>query len=146
MLTISKLFTTFCLLCLCGNREYPGNFQTKSIISSFKWVPKYIPGQTKGRWKAFLKWTNTDLSFELSFACEGNVSYYRCVYHPIPTLSVRTRNSLAISRTNPSALVLVEFPDMFSSWRNWRGEEGLFWRVQERGSHCEITPKSTWLS
>ena len=42
MLTISKMFTILCLLCLCGNREYPDGFQNKSVRSSFKWMPKYI--------------------------------------------------------------------------------------------------------
>ena len=42
MLTISKAFTIFFLLSLCGNREYPSSFQNKSVSSSFKWVPKYI--------------------------------------------------------------------------------------------------------
>ena len=41
MLTISKVFTILCLLCLCGNREYPGSFQNKSVSSSFKYVPAW---------------------------------------------------------------------------------------------------------
>ena len=41
MLNISKVFTILRLLCLCGNREYPGSFQNKSVSSS-KCVPKYI--------------------------------------------------------------------------------------------------------
>ena len=47
MLTIRKVFTILCLLCLCGNMEYPGSFQNKSVISSFKWVPKHILCLTK---------------------------------------------------------------------------------------------------
>ena len=42
MLTINKVFTILCLLCLCVNREHPGSFQNKSVRSSFKWVLKYI--------------------------------------------------------------------------------------------------------
>ena len=38
MLTISKVFTSS-LLCLCGNREYPGSFQNNLVTSSFKSVP-----------------------------------------------------------------------------------------------------------
>ena len=44
MLIISKVFTILCLLCLCGNREYPGSFQNKAVkavSSSFKLVPKW---------------------------------------------------------------------------------------------------------
>ena len=33
MLIISKVFTILCLLWLCRNREYPGNFQNKTVIS-----------------------------------------------------------------------------------------------------------------
>ena len=29
----SKVFTILCLLCLCRNREYLGNFQNKTVIS-----------------------------------------------------------------------------------------------------------------
>ena len=53
MLTISKVFTILCLLCLCGNREYPGSFQNKSVSSFFKWVSKYILFMVKK--KAFLE-------------------------------------------------------------------------------------------
>ena len=33
ILILSKVFTIFCLLCLCRNREYPGNFQNETEIS-----------------------------------------------------------------------------------------------------------------
>ena len=33
MLIISEVFTILCLLCLCSNREYRGNFQNKTVIS-----------------------------------------------------------------------------------------------------------------
>ena len=45
-----------------------------------------MPGQTKGRRKAFLEWTDIDLSSKLSLACRGNVNYYKSVLHPILTL------------------------------------------------------------
>ena len=41
MLTICKVLTIIYLFCPCGNREYPGSFQNKSV-SSFKLMPKYI--------------------------------------------------------------------------------------------------------
>ena len=31
MLIISKVFTIPCLLCVCGNREYPDSFQNKEV-------------------------------------------------------------------------------------------------------------------
>ena len=33
ILIISKVFTILCLLCLCRNREYPGNFQNETVTS-----------------------------------------------------------------------------------------------------------------
>ena len=36
------MFNILCLLYLCGNREYPGSFQNKSLSSPFNWVYKYI--------------------------------------------------------------------------------------------------------
>ena len=42
MLTISKVFTILCLLCLYGNRKYSGGFQNKLISFTFKLVSKYI--------------------------------------------------------------------------------------------------------
>ena len=42
ILFISKLFIILCLLCLCKNREYPGNFQNKSVNSPFNSASRYI--------------------------------------------------------------------------------------------------------
>ena len=45
-----------------------------------------VPGETEGRRKAFLEWKSIDLPYEISLStCGGNVSYYKSVYHPIPT-------------------------------------------------------------
>ena len=44
-----------------------------------------VPGQTKGRSKAFLEWKSIDLSHELSFTCGGNANHYKSVHQPIPT-------------------------------------------------------------
>ena len=59
-----------------------------------------VPGQTKGRRKAFLEWKSIDLSSKLSLTCGGNVNYYKSVHHPIPTLPVGIGNTLAIFKTN----------------------------------------------
>ena len=75
----------------------------------------------------------------------GNVNYYKSVHHAIPTLPVLIGNTLVIFKTNQYALLLIKCPGIFFSGSNWREEEGLFWRVQEGGPHCEITPKTTWL-
>ena len=54
-----------------------------------------IPGQTEGIRKAFLEWTSIDLSSKLSHTCGGHVNYYKSVHHPIPTLPVGIKNTLA---------------------------------------------------
>ena len=57
MLTISKVFTILCLLWLCGNREYPGSFQNKSVSSFFKWVSTYILFMVKLKEERRLFWS-----------------------------------------------------------------------------------------
>ena len=61
MVTISKVFTILCLLCLClcGNREYRDSFQNKLVSSIFKSVPNKMKGKT------FLEWASIDLSSKL---------------------------------------------------------------------------------
>ena len=51
--------------------------------------------------------------------------------YPIPTLPVGIGNTLAIFTTNQYALLSIECTGISSSWLNWRGEEGLFWRLQK---------------
>ena len=48
-----------------------------------------VPGQTKGRRKAFLEWKSIDLSYKLSLTCGCNVNYYKSIHHPIPTCGNR---------------------------------------------------------
>ena len=59
-----------------------------------------VPGQTEGRRKAFLEGTSVDLTSKLSLTCGGNVSYYKSVHHPIPTLPVGTGSTLATFKTD----------------------------------------------
>ena len=64
MLIISKVFTILCLLCLCRNREYPGNFQ-KQNSNQQALLSNECPSKVRG--KAFLKWTRSiDLFSKLS--------------------------------------------------------------------------------
>ena len=60
----------------------------------------FVPGQTKGRKKAFLEWKSIDLSSKLSLTCGGNVNYCESFHHPVPTLPVVLGNTLAIFITN----------------------------------------------
>ena len=86
------------------------------------------------RGKAFLKWTSIDLSFKLSITYGGNVSYYKSVHHPIPTLPVETGNTLAIFKTNQETHLSVQFPDIFFSYPNWKEEKDLFWKGARKGT------------
>ena len=84
ILIISKVFTILCLLCLCRNRKYPGNFQNETVISKlfFQRVLKFYP-----------------LNYLLP-TYRGNVNYYKSVHHPIPTLPMGTGSPLVIFKIN----------------------------------------------
>ena len=61
----------------------------------------YVPGETERRRNAFLEWTSIDQPSKLSLTCVGNVSCYKSVHHPIPTLPVGKGNTLlTIFKTN----------------------------------------------
>ena len=100
--------------------EYPGSFQNKSVISSFKWVPWYmlLLVKLKGEGRPFLEGASVDLSSKLSLS----------------TLFVRIENNLTVFKANQYILLLNKCPGIFSSWPDWRGEEGLFWEGARRGT------------
>ena len=113
------MFTILCLLCLCGNKEYPGSFQNKSVSSPFKWVPKYILCLATLKVEVRTFWVDKhtiDLSSKLSLTCGDKVNYYKSVHHPIPTLPVGIGSPLVISKINQKTLLSFEFPGIFSSW------------------------------
>ena len=74
MLTILAKCSHSCLLCLCGNREYPVNFQNKLVSSSFTWVPKYILflAKLKGQGRPFWNGEKHSLTLQtISYMGEG---------------------------------------------------------------------------
>ena len=93
MVIISKVFTILCLLCQCGNREYPGSFQNK--VSSKLFFQMSAQVKSVG-WRR----TSIDLSSRLSLTYGDNVDYYEIAHHPIPTLSVGTGNTWTTFKTN----------------------------------------------
>ena len=121
MLTISQVFIPgvhSCLLCLCGNREYPDSFQKKISKLFFQMSAQVysVPGQTERRRKAFLEWKSIDLSYKLLHGGgEGNVKYYKSVHHPI-FLLLGIGNILAISKINQEAVLSIECRGIFFSW------------------------------
>ena len=52
ILIISKVFSILCLLCLCRNWEYLGNFQNETVTSKL-FFKNECPSKVRG--KAFLK-------------------------------------------------------------------------------------------
>ena len=80
-----------------------------------------------------MKWKNTDLSSKLYLTCGSNFNYF-CVHHHTPTLPVEIGSTLEIFKTNQLALLSIKSPSIFSSWSNWREEEGLFWRGCKKGA------------
>ena len=62
-----------------------------------------VPGQTKGRIKAFLELKSIDLSHELFFTCGGNANYYKSVHQPIPTRHNREHPSNFQNESGSSA-------------------------------------------
>ena len=56
ILIISKVFAILCLLCLCRNREYLGNFQNKTVISKIFFQ---ISAQVK--WEGMPFWTGQEV-------------------------------------------------------------------------------------
>ena len=117
MSTISKMFTILCLLCLCGNTEYHGSFQSKSVSPSFKCVLKYILllPKLKGEGRPFWSGQVQIYPLKLCLTYRGNVNYYKSVHHPNHNRPVGIRNTLIIFKTNQYALFLYECRGIFSS-------------------------------
>ena len=61
------MFWIFCLLCLCGNREYSGSFQNKSVSSSFKWLLNYILFLTKRKGQRKHFWSGKAQIYTLNY-------------------------------------------------------------------------------
>ena len=78
--------------------EYPSSFQSKAV--SIKLLFQVSP-QSSGREDIFeVDSSIADLLFKQCITHGCNINYYKSVNHPIPTLSVRTGNTLAIFKTN----------------------------------------------
>ena len=130
-------------MCLWGNREYPDSFENKLVNPSFKWVLKDVLFLAKQKWKGRL-FSSIDLFSKLFLTCGGNVNYYKSVHHPIPTRGNREHPRNSQNKSVSSPFIWVSRYIFFLSKLKGRGRP--FLRVQEGGAHCEITPKSTWLS
>ena len=93
------------------------------------------------------KWKSIDLSSKLSLTYGDNVNYYKGVHHPIPILPVGTGTPWQFSKQISKLSFQLSF-QIYSLLAETEEETKTFfgWRVQKGGPHCEIVPKSTWLS
>ena len=70
--------------------------------------------------------------FHLLLTFGSNVNYYKSVHQsvqrPIPTLPVGRGSTLKIFKIGQWTLLWIEFPDIFSSFPNWRGKRDFFWK------------------
>ena len=101
-----------------------------------------IPGQTEGRRKAFLEWTSIDLSSKPSLTYGGNVDYYKCVHHPIPTLTVEIGNTHAIFKTI-NKLSFQLSVQVCSLLVQSEGERKAFFEGCKKGGHIVRLPPRT---
>ena len=82
MPTISKVFTTLCLFCLCG-----------IIGNTIHWqLRKQILVQTEGKGKFFVEWATIYLSPKLSLTHGGNVNFYKSIHYFIPNLYFQNKS------------------------------------------------------
>ena len=119
------------LLCLCGNREYPGSFQNKLVSSYFKWVLKSILEGLSGVEKH-------RIISDLSLTCGGNVNYYKSVHHPIRTRGNREHRGNFQNKSVSSSLSWVSRYILFLAKLKGRGRS--FLKAARRRCHIVRLP------
>ena len=155
MLTISKVFTSICILYLCGNREYPASFQNKSVGSSFKWLPKYIMflAKLKGEGRRF--WSGKAKIYPLNYLLHkkvagwrggGNVNYHKSTIYSYSSCGNRKKPRNFQKKSVSSHFSSVPSYIIFLAKLKRRKRGRPFLENARRGRHCGITPKNTWLS
>ena len=144
MLTISKVFTIFCLLCLCRNREYPDSLQNKSVNSSFKWVSKYILCLARLRVEGRAFWSGQSYIYPLNYLLPVRVMltilkvfiilFLLCLWeYGTPWKFSRQISALSFELTVQVYYLLGQ---------NEEEEENLFWRVQEGRHIVRLPPRA----
>ena len=85
-----------------------------------------------------------ELSSKLSLTSGDNVNYYKNVHRPVPTR--RNRKHLG-NFQNKSVISPFNWVSRYILLGQTEGKrKSFFGGCKKRGSRCEITPKSTWLS
>ena len=96
MPTISKVFTTLCLFCLCGIIGNTIHWQLRKQISKrffqmSAWLYSVLV-QTEGKGKFFVEWATIYLSPKLSLTHGGNVNFYKSIHYFIPNLYFQNKS------------------------------------------------------
>ena len=100
-----------------------------------------VPGQTKGRGKAFWNGEKHSLIKIISYMGEDVMLTIMKVFI-ILFLLEGIGNILEVFKITQSALLSIECPGIFPFGPNWKRKEDLFWGLLEEGLHYEITPIS----
>ena len=111
--------------------------------SSLKWVPKYILflAKLKVEGRPFLKLASIDLFSKLPLTYRGYVNDYESVHHPLSTLPVGIGNTKTVVKKISNLLFQISVQVYSLLDQTERGEEGLFWRVQEGNHIVRLSPK-----
>ena len=141
ILIISRVFTILCLLCLCKEWEYCGNFQNKAVTS--KQLFSQMSAQV--RWEGRSFWSGQEAYiYSLNYLLptyRGNVNYYKSVRHPIPTLPFGNREVTA-----PSVFKINQYINSPFNWVSryvlflprLKGKERPFFDGCKKGYHIAI--------
>ena len=128
-LIISKVFTILCLLCLCRNREHPGNFQNEIAISKL-----FFQMSAQLKWEGRSFWSGQGAQIYplnyLLLTYRSNVNYYKSFHHPIRTLPVGTGS------------IQLSFQIYYFLAQREGERKAFFGKVQEGWPHWKII---TWL-
>ena len=144
ILIISRVFTNLFLICLCRNREYHGNFQSKTVISKELFCQKSAQVKWEGRpfWsgqKAKIYSLDLFSSLNLLPTYRSNVKYYKNVHHPIPTLPVGTGSTLPIFKINQYINSLFNWVSRYILFLpKLKGKERPFLEGCKKGDHIVI--------
>ena len=135
------MFTILCLLCLCGNREYPSSFQSKAasikifLSAQVKWKGRYFwSGCKHSRFIIYLLHMGVILTIIKAFT----ILFLLCQWEqgtPWQFSKQTSKLSFHLSFRIYSLLAQTE-----EERKTYLG------RVQNEGPHCEIIPKGTSLS